>query len=353
MTSRKFYVIAMILVIPQPAISAGPANKYLKKPADWFASPEAKQIAANILSYQADLGGWPKNIDTTAAPYAGERKDLKGTFDNSATTDELRFLARIFNATKDETYQTAFTKGYDYILKAQYPTGGWLQTFPPPKSYHRHITFNDDAMVRLMEFLRETQAADVYGFVDAERKQAARSAFDRGIECILKCQVKVGGKLTVWCAQHDEKDLRPQPARTYELISLSGSESVGITRLLMSLENPTPEVRAAIEGAVAWFQSAKLPGIRVETRPDEKAPKGKDRIVVKDASAPGLWGRFYEIDTNRPIYSDRDGVKKYSLVEIGYERRNGYSWLGTWPQRLLDVDYPAWKKRNSYSKSKL
>ncbi len=345
MPSRRLFLLALFLLVPQPALAAGPANKYLKKGADWFASAEAKQIAANILSYQADLGGWPKNIDTTAKPYTGDRKELKGTFDNSATTDELRFLARIFNATKDETYRTAFTKGYEYILKAQYPTGGWPQQYPPPKSYHRHITFNDDAMVRLMEFVRETQAADVYGFVDAQHKKAAQKAFDHGVECILKCQIKVAGNLTVWCAQHDETDLSPRPARPYELISLSGSESVGITRLLMSLENPSPEVKRAIEGAVTWFRDSRLPGIRMESRADPKAPKGKDRVVVKDAAAPGMWGRFYEIDTNKPIFSDRDGVKKYALAEIGYERRNGYSWLGTWPQRLLDVDYPTWKKR--------
>ncbi len=347
MPSRRLFLLALLLLFPHAALAAGPANKYLKKGSDWFASPEAKQIAANILSYQADLGGWPKNIDTTAKSYTGDRKELKGTFDHSATTDELRFLVRIYNATKDESYHTAFTKGYDYILKAQYPTGGWPQQYPPPKSYHRHITFNDDAMVRLMEFVRETQAADVYGFVDAQHKKAAQKAFDQGIECILKCQIKVGGKLTVWCAQHDEFDLRPRPGRPYELISLSGSESVGIVRLLMSLENPSPEVKQAIEGAVTWFRDSKLPGIRLESHVDPKAPKGKDRVVVKDAAAPGMWGRFYEIDTNRPIFSDRDGVKKYTLAEIGYERRNGYSWLGTWPQRLLDVDYPAWKKRVS------
>src|SRR6516164_651096 len=109
------------------AVVAGPARaavdgprRYLQKPDAWFAGDEARRIAANILSYQADLGGWPKNVDTTAAPFIGDRKELKPTFDNDATTDELRFLARIFNATKDARYQSAFQKGLDYILKAQY-----------------------------------------------------------------------------------------------------------------------------------------------------------------------------------------------------------------------------------------
>ena len=42
---------------------------------------------------------------------------------------------------------------------------------------------------------------------------------------------------------------------------------------------------------------------------------------------------FYEIGTNRPIFSDRDGVPKRELADIGYERRNGYAWYGNWPQQ--------------------
>jgi pectate lyase len=335
---------AMLLAAGAAAAASGP-GRYLRKPDAWFADVEAKRIAANILSYQSDLGGWPKNIDTTAAPYTGERKDLKPTFDNDATTDELRFLARMFKATKDEKYGKAFERGLDHILKAQYPTGGWPQSFPPDDKYHRHITFNDNAMVRLMEFLREVYGSEIYSFVDADRRKAARRAFDGGVECILKCQIKVDGKLTAWCAQHDEKDYRPRPGRSYELVSLSGAESVGVVRLLMSLESPSAEVRRAVEGSVAWFEGAKLRGIRVVVESDAKSPTGKNRVVVKDADAPPLWARFYEIGSNRPIFSDRDGIAKHELNEIGYERRNGYAWLGYWPQKLLEQEYPAWKKK--------
>nr|AAW84058.1 pectate lyase [uncultured bacterium] len=336
--------LAMGLVAWVPALaSAGPAA-YLQKPDDWFASPEARAIAANVLAHQADLGGWPKNIDTTK-PFTGDRTQIKPTFDNSATTDELRFLARIHNATRDEKYRTAFEKGLDYILKAQYANGGWPQSHPPGTGYHRHITFNDNAMVRLMELVREVATSNRYDFLDADRRKACRAAFDRGIECILKCQIKVDSKLTAWCAQHDEKDLAPRPARTYELVSLSGSESVGIVRLLMSLDRPSPEVARAIDGAVAWFQSAKLEGTKVVVERDPKYPGGRERVVVKDPKAPPLWARFYEIGTNRPIFSDRDGIKKYALAEIGPERRNGYAWYGTWPRDLLEKEYPGWKKK--------
>src|SRR4051812_43931420 len=285
----------------------------LQKPAEWYAGDDAKRIAANILSFQTELGAWPKNTDTTKAPYTDELKKLTPSFDNSATTDELRFLARVYQATKNQPYRTAFERGMDYILKAQYPTGGWPQTYPPPASYHRHITFNDNSMVRLMQMLREVARADDYAFLDAGRRKAATQAFDRGVECILKCQITVDGKLTAWCAQHDEKDYSPRPGRPYELVSLSGAESVGVVRLLMSLEDPNPDVVRAVEGAAAWFEAAKLKGIRVVVQKDEKSPSGKNRVVVKDAAASPLWARFSEIGTNRPLFSDRDGVAKHDL----------------------------------------
>ena len=49
---------------------------YLKKPDAWFTGAEAKGMADNILSYQSKLGGWPKNIDTTAASDTPERPKI-------------------------------------------------------------------------------------------------------------------------------------------------------------------------------------------------------------------------------------------------------------------------------------
>ena len=39
----------------------------------------------------------------------------------------------------------------------------------------------------------------------------------------------------------------------------------------------------------------------------------------------------------------------HELEEIGYERRNGYAWYGTWPAALLEKDYPAWRKQRGGS----
>ena len=324
-------------VVGSAATNRAAWSAFAKQPDSWYCSDEGRQITENILSWQSVEGAWPKNRDNTAQAFAGDRRTIKGTFDNGATTEELRFLARAFCATQNPRCEESFLKGLDHILKAQYPTGGWPQFFPPGRHYPRHITFNDHTMVRLMTFLREVATSDDYNFVDATRRRAAQESFDRGIQCILKCQIVVNGKPTVWCAQHDEVDYRPRPGRSFELVSLSGAESAQVLRLLMSLDRPSPEVCRAVQGAAEWFEAVKLTGIRVEQ-------VNGDRRVVADAGAPPLWARFYEIETGRPFFCGRDGVKKHALAEIDAERRNHYAWYGEWP-RPLAGEYARWKAK--------
>jgi len=314
-------------------------GKLAANPDAWFKRPDGQRAISNVLSWQSALGSWPKNQDTTKSANPDGPGKLAGTFDNGATTGELRFLARAFAATGDARCRDAVLKGLDHILAAQYPSGGWPQYYPPGQQYHRHLTFNDGTLVRLLELLREVGNAPGFGFVDAPRKGAARTAFDRGVECILKCQVIVDGQPTVWCAQHDEVDLAPRPGRAYELVSLSGSESAGVLTFLMSLESPSAEVARAIEGGTAWFAAAKLTGIRV-TQVDG------DRVVVADPNAPPLWARFYELGSNGPIFCGRDGVKKATLAEIEKERRNGYAWYGNWGESVAR-QFAVWQQRRA------
>ena len=161
---------------------------------------------------------------------------------------------------------------------------------------------------------------------------------------ILKTQIRQDGKLTAWCAQHDQKTLEPAWARSYEPPSLSGAESVGVVRFLMSIEEPTPEIVVAIEGAVAWFRSVAMKGVRLESaRRDDGR---KDRWLAPDPDASPLWARFYELGTNRPLYLDRDSVFRYDFTEISYERRSGYSYHGTWVAKLLTDEYPRWVEKH-------
>src|ERR1035437_4529896 len=332
----------------------------MRQPAAWYGSTEAVRIADNLLLYQRDVGGWDKNIDMALALGPTERAEIEkqkrdpeahSTIDNDATYTQMRYLARVYTATKDTAtkdprFEAACRRGLDYLLKAQYPNGGWPQFYPLRNGYWSHITYNDDAMVGVLDTLRDiVNRKPDYAFLGDGERTRAQQAIERGVECILKTQVVQDGKLTVWCAQHDERTLAPAKARAYELPSLSGSESVGVVRFLMGIARPSPEVVRAIEGAVAWFRANQIKGIRVTQKPAPGTPKGFDNTVTADPAAPPLWARFYELGTNRPIFCGRDSVVKYSLAEIEYERRNGYRWYVDRPAKLLDADYPEWLRK--------
>ena len=322
----------------------------LRQEPEWYKSAEAIRIADNVLLYQRDSGVWGKNVAMAAILSEREKTRLvakKGkiddsTIDNGATYTQLKYLAKVYNATEIERFKGGFLRGLDFLFEVQYENGGWPQ-FPFRSGYPKHITFNDNAMTGVLALLREIAGKNTpYVFVDESRRSRAETAVRKGIECILKCQIVVDGKRTAWCAQHDERTLEPAPARTYEKISLSGGESVGIVRFLMGTDRPGPEIVEAIQAAVAWFDEAKLTGIRQVQKPDPSLQKGYDKIVVSDPDGPPLWARFYEIGTNHPIFSGRDGVIKYRLAEIEHERRTGYSWYTTAPAELLAKHYPAW-----------
>lgn len=321
----------------------------------WYASEEAQRIANNVLLYQNENGGWLKNIDMAENLSQAEVEKLQKlksqksgtTIDNGATFTQMQYLAKVYTATGKERYKEAFLKGVDYLLAAQYENGGWPQFYPLKKGYYEHITFNDDAMIGVMDLLRDvTRQKAPYDFVDAGRQKKARAAIEKGLEVILKTQVEVNGKPTVWSAQHDKNTLKPAKARDYELPSLSGKESVGIVKYLMDIEDPGEEVKSSIQNAIGWFKESEISGLKVETVRDESLPKGRDRIVVKDSNAGPLWARFYEIEANKPMFVGRDGKVKENLEEIEHERRVGYSYLGNYAETLLEKDHPEWEKKH-------
>jgi len=352
----------------------GHLNPHMHETPEWYASAEAVRIADNVLLYQCDSGGWPKTLafkkrynitaivsDADRPALAALKSRTDSTIDNASTYTEMEYLARVFNATKQERFQEGFLKGVDYLLKAQYENGGWPQFYPTPrdknylariasnrdeKDYFAHITFNDEAMVNVMRLLRRiTSDNPEYAFVDADRRARCGKAVTKGVECILKCQVLVDGKRTGWCAQHDEKTLAPAGARVYEKASLSGNEAVGIVRFLMSLDSPSPEVVDAVQSAVAWLDSVKIRGLRQVDKEDPSLPGGHDKVVVADPAAEPLWARFYEIGTYKPIFCGNDGGVKRSLAEVEPERRWGYMWYCKTPADLLTNAYPAWQKK--------
>ena len=316
---------------------------------------QIRDIADNILRYQQPNGGWPKNYDMLAIltpeqkDVLAEKKDSdRTTFDNGATHSQIEYLAHAYTQTHDPRYKKAAIRGIDFIIKAQYPNGGWPQFYPDTSGYRKYITYNDDAMTGVMTVLLHiVKNEPYYSFVDPVTRQRVRKTFWKGVDCILNTQIMEHGKLTVWCQQNDNVTLKPVGARTFELPGKASEESTQIVELLMSIDHPNQRIIHSVKSAVQWFRDSGMDGIKVKTI--ASTPKvykfhatDSDRIVVKDPTAPPIWARYYELGTNRPFFANRNGEKVYRLSEVSRERRTGYGWYGYWPEPILKKWYPNW-----------
>lgn len=334
--------------------------KWVDQPDDWFRSDEGQKIISNVVSWQNTNGGWYKTYDTTVArpsevklpdsPLAPPSDKASAwasvsTIDNDATFTDCRVLARAVRVTDRADAKESFYKGINYLLEAQYPNGGWPQRFPLQKNYGRHITFNDGAMIGVVTLMRDAASgAGDFSFVDEDHRAKCKTAYEKGIDAILKTQITVNGKLTGWCQQHDAESLAPTTARTYELPSISSTESAGILSVLMEIPNPDERVKAAINGAVTFYESVKMTGKRYEKLTGPQYEQGFERRLIDDPAAPPYWARFYSLDTLQPMFVDRDGSLHKTVDELSYERRAGYAWFSTAPNSVLKK-YAKWKSQ--------
>ncbi|MGF1925289.1 MAG: pectate lyase, partial [Bacteroidia bacterium] len=103
---------------------------------------------------------------------------------------------------------------------------------------------------------------------------------------------------------------------------------------------PSKQVKQAITNAVEWFEKTKIVGYRFDKLPDVR-----DKGLIKDENSI-IWARFYDFDTNKPIFGDRDNSIKSNVTEISMERRYGYAWYGNFAAKLLASEYPKWQKAN-------
>jgi PelA/Pel-15E family pectate lyase len=322
-----------------------------------YSSDQIAEIAANILLFQRANGGWPKDYDMLAVLTESQKEVIRSThekndssFDNHNIHSQVDYLARAYVLLGMDSYRDACLRGFDFMLKAQYPNGGFPQRFPDPKGISAYITFNDGVMIGILDLMKDAvDGQPHWQWLDQERREKARRAVELGVACILKCQIRVDDIKTGWCQQHDNQTFEAMPARTFELASICPQDTTEIVRFLMRIPDPNSQVIAAVEDAVRWLKSVPLEGIRVEKvpAPVEEFLRHRadfDVVVQQDAAANPIWARHYEIGTNRPVFAGRDAVKRYALSEIERERRTGTAWYGKWPQKLIDKEYPRWRE---------
>ena len=315
-----------------------------------------KTLADNMITWQLPHGGFYKNDKSVyAAPWNGTAPRSGwygtsmvelGTIDNNATVTETMFLADVYRRSTEAKYRDAARKALDFLLTMQLPLGGFPQVYPARTgtTYSNYVTFNDDAMVRVLAMLDHAEEkkppldGDVF---TAEQLAKITTAIAKAIDFIVKSQIVQDGVKTVWCAQHDPTSYVPRGARSYELPSKSGKESIGVIAFLMS-QPQTPEVKAAAQAAIAWYKSpaVKVADTAYVNRPSSNTDDSYNPIQAQVGST--MWYRFYDLDRDVGFFSGRlasdnpPGTgKQYDIMDIEAERRYGYQWGGSYGTGLF------------------
>ena len=91
----------------------------------------------------------------------------------------------------------------------------------------------------------------------------------------------------------------------------------------MTISPPATRVIDAVYGATEWLAAVPIYGFSYENY----------ELRTRDGAGP-LWGRLYEIGTNRVIVANRDGIKLYDWDKLT-DRRSGYGWYTTNPAATL------------------
>ena len=345
---------------------------------EWYGSAEAISVADTLLGVQKTNGGWMKNdqYHKLTSTELAERKALSGNngrsahscFDNYSTTQEMRFLAKVYNQTKQQRFLDAFKKALNLIFTAgNGMNGGWGQYWPlsdDQYSYQNYITFNDDLMTNMLRILQEIyeEKGDFKGLVDADTRTRCKEQWDKALECVLNCQIDDNGVKAGWCAQHDPVDFLPTEGRPHELPSVSGSESATLLSYLMTISKPSKELQQCIIAAVEWFKAHKYK--ENAAMADYTNSNGEaDRHII-DQKGSNLWGRFIQIggESGKAIYnkfynklrargnkrthhSTGHTYKEYEILEASYDEAMAYQPI----YAIYTNDYPELFYRHLYN----
>jgi len=291
---------------------------------------QAAQKATDAIIWgQSNEGGWNYLVD-----FAGDRSLKKwyntigrngwrleefqhyygnSTFDDDVTSDAARFLLRMYLEKLDPAYKPALEKAIDFILKSQYPLGGWPQRYPLKYDFQKNghpdytsfYTFNDDVIWENVNFL--IQCYLTLG------EQRFLDPIKRGMEFYLLSQDKCGA----WGQQLD-MDMNVAGARTYEPAAFLPSTTFENAMLLLKFYEFTGEKKYldAVPAAIQWLEKTKLPEDQIEgprTHPAFVDVKTQKPVYVHRKGSNVTFGRYYTDENDKNLLSHYYGKSRVPL----------------------------------------
>ena len=316
-----------------PAIGEAFLDAYEAHPDPIFL--EAARAAADALLFgQLESGGWADRVDfdpkgKNTGRYRDGRGKAKGrnysTLDDDKTQSALRFLIRLDQQLnpKDARIHEAVLYALSGLLSAQFANGGFPQGWQQPvepgevvragfpttdwrtverqKNYWDYETLNDGLAGTVVETLQQAHVA-----LGEQRFRDAQLKFG---DFLIRAQLPE--PQPAWAQQYNHQ-LQPIWARKFEPPAAAGAESQDVIRTLLRLFELTGERRflEPVPAALAWLRRVRLPD--------------------------GKLARFYELQTNRPIYFVRD---TYEPTYDDSQLPTHYSFQGSCHVEQLEEEY--------------
>lgn len=257
-------------------------------------------------------------------------KNNYSTFDDDVSQAATRLLVRVDHALggKDAEIREAADFALNAIMATQYPAGGWSANWdswpsaPPPvakypikagsypaewsrkwpKDFTGCYVLNDNTHATLMSTL--LLAWQLRG--DAKYLEAAK----RGGDFLVTAQMP--DPQPAWGQQYD-KEMQPSWSRAFEPSAICGRESQSAMWALLKLASATGDKKylAPLPRALAYLRKSLLPDGRI--------------------------ARYYELQTNKPLYFERgEGGKGFVLTYSDQKASSNYGWK--WDSELDEIE---------------
>ncbi len=296
------------------------------------------QIKASLTEYLSKVK--PVKFDSIKTEKSTRISDKiekpRSVLDNQMTYSHIRYLTKVYNQTGQKKYLESAFKGLKWILDVQLPCGGWSG------SDVYGICNNDNVTSGVLEFLQDILHDDTYAPLKKKYKKQCQKAHDKAIQILLRTQVVIDGKKTIWAHNYDPDTLEPISARPFEPAALSVAESIPIIRVLMKEPEMTPQIKEALTSAADFLKNTKF-YVTGELKKVPVAPHEENGLYIKEERifTPSPEGakytpRFLSIPDLTPLYGDWKGNIYKDYNQVPAERRTGYSFLQPYNQTELE-----------------
>ena len=304
-------------------------------------------VANALIRAQLECGGWNYCFDLageaslidwyeTVSQYKWPAQEFmhyygNATFDDMASVRCCDYILRLYLEKNDPSYKISLDKAIDFVLKSQYPNGGWPQRYPLSyehpymgfPDYSSFITLNDGVMAGIIDFL-----------IKCYTTLGERRLLDpiyRGMHCIQLIQYE--SPIAGWGLQYTPIDLKLATARPFEPAALASNGTKDGIEMLLRFYRLTGDKRflEKVPAAIDFLEKIKL---------DEQTIKLSGKTVK-----PGdiLCPTFIDPQTLEPFFMKRVGESLktggYAKSDIKLGMQQGYSSVRVIPMSRMKAEY--------------